>query len=51
MASLVKMKMDAKDIAAVLNISAEGVKKARHRLRKKMQLEADASLETEIEKL
>ncbi|MBI1268774.1 MAG: hypothetical protein GC193_15280 [Cryomorphaceae bacterium] len=51
MASLVKMKMDAKDIAAVLNISAEGVKKARHRLRKKMQLEADTSLETEIEKL
>jgi tetratricopeptide (TPR) repeat protein/DNA-binding CsgD family transcriptional regulator len=51
MASLVKMKMDPKDIAAVLNISSEGVKKARHRLRKKMQLEADSSLETEIEKL
>jgi tetratricopeptide (TPR) repeat protein/DNA-binding CsgD family transcriptional regulator len=45
---LLKMNLNSKEIADILNISAEGVKKARQRLRKKMNLSADESLEALI---
>jgi tetratricopeptide (TPR) repeat protein len=42
--SLIVLDLSSKDIAALMNISAEGVKKSRYRLRKKLQLESDDSL-------
>lgn len=46
--ALMKMNLSSKEIANILNISAVGVKKARNRLRKKMQLAPEDSLETTI---
>ena len=46
--ALLKMNMSSKEIANILNISSDGVKKARQRLRKKMQLSPEDSLETAI---
>jgi len=46
--ALLKMNLSSKEIANILNISAVGVKKARNRLRKKMQLTPEDSLETMI---
>ena len=43
--SLLKMNLSSKEIANILNISGEGIKKARYRLRKKMALETTQSLE------
>ena len=43
--ALLKMNMSSKEIATILNISADGVKKARQRLRKKMDLTPQDSLE------
>ena len=43
--ALLKMNLSSKEIANILNISAEGVKKARHRLRKKLGLQSSDSLE------
>ncbi|WP_406684081.1 tetratricopeptide repeat protein [Seonamhaeicola sp. MEBiC1930] len=43
--ALLKMNMSSKEIATILNISADGVKKARQRLRKKMNLTPQDSLE------
>ncbi|WP_353779291.1 tetratricopeptide repeat protein [Winogradskyella sp. 3972H.M.0a.05] len=43
--SLLKMNLSNKEIANILCISAEGIKKARYRLRKKMGLSTDDSLE------
>lgn len=43
--SLLKMNLTSKDIADTLNISADGVKKARYRLRKKMNVE-DSQLQS-----
>ena len=43
--ALLKMNLSSKEIANILNISAEGVKKARQRLRKKMELMPSDSLE------
>ncbi|HRV56339.1 MAG TPA: helix-turn-helix transcriptional regulator, partial [Mangrovimonas sp.] len=45
LAALVKMNVNSKDIASILNISPEGVKKARYRLRKKLHLNSDDNLE------
>lgn len=50
LASLLRMGLDSKDIASMLNIGDAGMKKARYRLRKKMELDAGDSLETEIMK-
>ena len=47
-AALLRMGLGTKDIGAVLNITEQGVKKARYRLRKKMQMDADDMLEREI---
>lgn len=43
--SLVKMNLSSKEIASILNISNEGIKKARYRVRKKLGLNASESLE------
>ena len=43
--SLLKMNLSSKEIANILNISTEGVKKARYRLRKKLNLNTEESLQ------
>mgnify|MGYP006285003505 CR=1 FL=1 len=43
--SLLKMNLNSQEMASVLNISQEGIKKARYRLRKKLGLETTESLE------
>lgn len=43
--ALMRMNLSSKEIANILNISPEGVKKSRYRLRKKMELEPEESLE------
>lgn len=42
---LLKMNLSSKEIANLLNISQEGIKKARYRLRKKMNISSDESLD------
>lgn len=49
--ALLKMNMSSKEIATILNISADGVKKARQRLRKKMSLNPGESLEATVSAL
>ncbi|WP_298902787.1 hypothetical protein [uncultured Psychroserpens sp.] len=46
--ALLKMKYDSNSIASLLNISLEGVKKARYRLRKKLNLASEENLEKHI---
>ncbi len=46
--ALIKMNLRNNEIASLLNISADGIKKARFRLRKKMNLETSDSLEETI---
>lgn len=46
--ALIKMNLSSKEIASILNISSDGVKKARQRLRKKMNLLPTDSLETTV---
>lgn len=46
--ALIKMNLSSKEVANILNISSDGVKKARQRLRKKMQLAPEDSLDTTI---
>ncbi|MGV6831368.1 MAG: tetratricopeptide repeat protein [bacterium] len=43
--ALLKMNLSSKEIANILNISNEGIKKARYRLRKKLNLTSDESLQ------
>ena len=43
--ALLKMNMSSKEIANILNISPDGIKKARQRLRKKLELAPSDSLE------
>ncbi|WP_431121188.1 tetratricopeptide repeat protein [Flagellimonas flava] len=43
--ALMKMNMSSKEIASILNISTAGVKKARNRLRKKLEMTPEESLE------
>lgn len=45
---LLKMKYDSNSIASLLNISPDGVKKARYRLRKKLKLSSEENLEKHI---
>lgn len=49
--ALLKMNMNTKEIAHILNISVEGVKKARYRLRKKLSIATDESLQEQIIKI
>lgn len=44
MAALIKLNLSNKEIADVLSITLEGVKKAKHRLKKKLQLPAETNL-------
>ena len=46
--ALLKMNLSSKEIANILNISSDGIKKARQRLRKKMGLDSNDSLETVV---
>jgi len=43
--SLLKMNLSSKEIANILNISPEGIKKARYRLRKKLNITTEDSLQ------
>lgn len=43
--SLLKMNLSSKDIANILRISTDGIKKARYRLRKKMKLDSNINLQ------
>ncbi len=43
--ALLKMNLSSKEIANILNISSEGIKKARYRLRKKLHLTTEDSLQ------
>ncbi|WP_378176518.1 hypothetical protein [Aquimarina sp. SS2-1] len=43
--ALLKMNLSSKEIANILNISSDGIKKARQRLRKKMGIDSNVSLE------
>ena len=45
---LLKMNMSSKEIATILNISTDGIKKARQRLRKKLGLTPQDSLENTV---
>jgi DNA-binding CsgD family transcriptional regulator len=45
LASMMKMNMSSKEIANLLNVSDEGVKKARYRLRKKLGLESRVNIQ------
>ncbi|MES2810613.1 MAG: hypothetical protein V4619_18400 [Bacteroidota bacterium] len=49
--TLIKLQLTNKEIANMLGITVEGVKKAKQRLRKKMNLEDDISIEEAISKL
>lgn len=49
--ALLKMNLSSKEIANILNISSEGIKKARYRLRKKLLLQPNDSLEDLVIKL
>ena len=49
--ALLKMNLSSKEIANILNVSNEGIKKARYRLRKKMNINSEESLEDQILKL
>jgi tetratricopeptide (TPR) repeat protein len=42
--ALLKMNLSSKEIANILNISSDGIKKARYRLRKKLNINSDESL-------
>ncbi len=44
MAALIKLNLSNKEIAEVLSITLEGVKKAKHRLKKKLQLPTESNL-------
>ncbi len=46
--ALLKMNLSSKEMANILNISQEGIKKARYRLRKKLQITTDASLQDTV---
>jgi DNA-binding CsgD family transcriptional regulator len=45
LACLMKMNLSAKELAALLNITPDGIKKARYRLRKKMQVASDIDIQ------
>jgi DNA-binding CsgD family transcriptional regulator len=44
-ACLMKMNLSAKEMAALLNVTPDGIKKARYRLRKKMELGSDVDIQ------
>lgn len=46
LACLFKMQLSSKEIASALNVSPAGIKKARHRLRKRLKLQPDEDIYT-----
>jgi DNA-binding CsgD family transcriptional regulator len=48
---LIRQKMNNKEIATVLNVSPTAVEKAKYRLKKKITLEKDESLDAYIQQL
>ena len=46
--TLIRFGMESKDIMNLLNVSAEGIKKSRYRIRKKMNLQKEESLEKRL---
>ncbi|WP_417608400.1 tetratricopeptide repeat protein [Owenweeksia hongkongensis] len=51
LAALLRMNFSSKEMANILHISADGLKKARYRLRKKLELSSDENLQEYIVKL
>ena len=51
MAAMMKMNLNSKEMAAILNITPESVKKARYRMRKKFKLEAESNVQEYLIKL
>jgi tetratricopeptide (TPR) repeat protein len=51
MAAMMKMNLNTKEMASILNITPESVKKARYRLRKKFELEPEAKVEDFLMKI
>jgi len=49
--TLIKLQSSNKEMANMLGITPEGIKKAKQRLRKKMQLDGDISIEEAISRL
>jgi len=49
--SLLVMDLSSKDIATILNISPDGVKKSRYRLRKKLNLDEDLNISEFLKKI
>jgi tetratricopeptide (TPR) repeat protein len=45
LACLMKMNLSGKELAALLNVSADGIKKARYRLRKKLNLDSEIDIQ------
>jgi tetratricopeptide (TPR) repeat protein len=45
LACLMKMNLSSKELAALLNVTHDGIKKARYRLRKKMNLESEVDIQ------
>ena len=45
LASLMKLNLSTKEIATLLNITPDGIKKARYRLRKKMDLDSEVNIQ------
>jgi len=46
LSAMLRMNLSSKEVASIMNVSPESVKKARYRLRKKLQLENEADLHT-----
>jgi tetratricopeptide (TPR) repeat protein/DNA-binding CsgD family transcriptional regulator len=51
LAALIKLRLDSREIASMTGISADSVKKARQRLRKKMELQVNDDLDQHITSL
>lgn len=51
MAAMMKMNLNSKEMASILNITPESVKKARYRMRKKFKLEAESNVQEYLIKL
>lgn len=51
LAALIKLNLNTKEAASMLGISSESVRKSRYRLKKKLQIDEDGSLEGFIQKI
>ena len=51
LSALIKLNLNTKEIAAILGITSEGVKKARYRLRKKLNLSREENLTTFMQQI